>query len=106
VWPNCALWREKTLGGDINGLWRVEWAGRDALRDDSRTWLRGAGLGPAGRRGGLTWREFSPYLSIVGGGVVWKLKDLNVRKERLQRRGVLRTSRRHFNTVEQLRFWL
>jgi putative transposase len=23
-----------------------------------RTWLRAAGLGPAGRRGGLTWREF------------------------------------------------
>jgi putative transposase len=23
-----------------------------------RTWLRGAGLGPAGTRGGMTWREF------------------------------------------------
>ena len=23
-----------------------------------RTWLRDAGLGPAGTRGGMTWREF------------------------------------------------
>jgi putative transposase len=23
-----------------------------------RTWLRGADLGPAGTRGGMTWREF------------------------------------------------
>ena len=48
--------------------------------------------------------EVSTYLGVVGSRLVWKLESLDVREERLERRGILRAARRHFNTVEQLRF--
>src|ERR1700730_11872817 len=47
--------------------------------------------------------QVGTYLSIVGRGVVGKPKTLHVGKERLERRVILRSTRRHFNAVEQLR---
>ena len=38
--------------GDLKGL------GMGVSATTVRTWLRAAGLGPAGRRGGMTWRGF------------------------------------------------
>src|SRR5688572_8888009 len=37
--------------------------------------------------------QISTYLSIVGRGVLWKLEDLDVRQERLQRCGILHSAR-------------
>jgi putative transposase len=45
-------WRYQRIVGELKGL------GVTISATTVRTWLRAAGFGPAGRRGGLTWREF------------------------------------------------
>ena len=45
-------WGYQRIVGELKGL------GVTISATTVRTWLRAAGLGPAGRRGGLTWREF------------------------------------------------
>jgi putative transposase len=45
-------WGYQRIVGELNGLGLVVSA------TTVRTWLRQAGLGPAGTRGGMTWREF------------------------------------------------
>jgi putative transposase len=45
-------WGYERLVGELKGL------GRTVSATTVRTWLRAAGLGPAGTRGGPTWREF------------------------------------------------
>jgi len=45
-------WGYQRIVGELKGLGLVVSA------TTVRTWLRSAGLGPAGRRGGMTWREF------------------------------------------------
>jgi putative transposase len=45
-------WGYQRIVGELKGLGIVVSA------TTVRTWLRGAGLGPAGTRGGMTWREF------------------------------------------------
>src|SRR5262249_56287660 len=45
-------WGDPRIVGELKGLGLVVSA------TTVRTWLRGAGLGPAGKRGGMTWREF------------------------------------------------
>jgi hypothetical protein len=45
-------WGYLRIVGELKGLGLVVSA------TTVRTWLRAAGLGPAGRRGGMTWREF------------------------------------------------
>jgi putative transposase len=45
-------WGYQRLVGELKGL------GVTVSATTVRTWLRAAGLGPAGRRHGLTWREF------------------------------------------------
>jgi putative transposase len=45
-------WGYQRIVGELKGLGMVVSA------TTVRTWLRAAGLGPAGRRGGMTWREF------------------------------------------------
>src|SRR5262249_37952521 len=45
-------WGYQRIVGELKGLGLVVSA------TTVRTWLRGAGLGPAGRRSGMTWREF------------------------------------------------
>ena len=47
-----ARWGYQRIVGELKGLGLVVSA------TTVRTWLRAAGLGPAGRRGGMTWREF------------------------------------------------
>ncbi len=48
--------------------------------------------------------QVSTNLGIVGRGGVGKLENFDVRKERPQRSGILLSARRHFNTVQKLRF--
>ena len=45
-------WGYQRIVGELKGL------GRAVSATTVRTWLREAGLGPAGRRRGMTWREF------------------------------------------------
>jgi transposase InsO family protein len=45
-------WGYQRIVGELKGL------GRTVSATTVRSWLRKAGLGPAGTRGGLTWREF------------------------------------------------
>jgi transposase InsO family protein len=45
-------WGYQRIAGELKGL------GVTVSPTTVRTWLRAAGLGPAGGRGGLTWREF------------------------------------------------
>jgi putative transposase len=45
-------WGYQRIVGELKGL------GVTLSATTVRNWLRGAGLAPAGRRGGLTWREF------------------------------------------------
>ena len=45
-------WGYQRLVGELKGL------GLAVSATTVRTWLRAAGLGPAGTRGGMTWREF------------------------------------------------
>ena len=45
-------WGYQRIVGELKGL------GLAVSATTVRTWLRGAGLGPAGTRGGMTWREF------------------------------------------------
>jgi hypothetical protein len=45
-------WGYQRIVGELKGLGMVVSATTE------RTWLRAAGLGPAGKRGGMTWREF------------------------------------------------
>jgi putative transposase len=45
-------WGYQRIAGELKGLGVVVSA------TTVRTWLRAAGLGPAGTRGGMTWREF------------------------------------------------
>jgi transposase InsO family protein len=45
-------WGYQRIVGELKGLGMVVWATM------VRTWLRAAGLGPTGTRGGMTWREF------------------------------------------------
>ena len=45
-------WGYQRMVGELKGL------GVTISATTVRTWLRAAGLGPAGRRGGMTWREF------------------------------------------------
>jgi putative transposase len=45
-------WGYQRIVGEPKGL------GMAVSATTVRTWLRGAGLGPAGTRGGMTWREF------------------------------------------------
>jgi transposase InsO family protein len=45
-------WGYQRIVGELNGL------GMTVSATTVRTWLRKAGLGPAGTRGGMTWREF------------------------------------------------
>ena len=45
-------WGYERMVGELKGL------GVTVSATTVRTWLRAAGLGPSGRRGGLTWREF------------------------------------------------
>ena len=47
--------------------------------------------------------QISTDLRVVGSSVVGKFQDSDVRKKRVERGGVLRSARRHFNTVEQFR---
>lgn len=47
--------------------------------------------------------QVSTDLRVVGGSVVWKIEDCDVRKKGLEGGVVLRSARRHFNTVEQFR---
>src|SRR2546426_6463359 len=47
-----ARWGYQRIVGELKGLGMVVSA------TTVRTWLRAAGLGPAGRRGGMTWGEF------------------------------------------------
>src|SRR5215471_17637061 len=47
--PRCGYER---IVGELKGL------GFAVSATTVRTWLRGAGLGPAGTRGGMSWREF------------------------------------------------
>jgi transposase InsO family protein len=47
-----ARWGYQRIVGELKGLGMVVSA------TTVRTWLRAAGLGPAGRRGGMTWQEF------------------------------------------------
>jgi hypothetical protein len=52
-------WRGRTRGGAINGIvGELKGLGFAVLATTVRNWLRKAGLGPAGRRGVMTWREF------------------------------------------------
>ena len=46
--------------------------------------------------------QISTDLGVVSSSVVRKLQDRNVLKKRLKGRRVLRSARRHFNSVEQL----
>ena len=46
------LWGYQRIVGELKGL------GIGVSATTVRTWLRNAGLGPAGKRGGMTWREF------------------------------------------------
>jgi len=48
--------------------------------------------------------QLDTYLGIVGSSVIGKRKNLDVRKECLQRRSIVGSARRDFNTVEQFRF--
>ena len=45
-------WGYQRIVGELKGL------GMAVSPTTVRTWLRAAGLGPAGRRGGMSWREF------------------------------------------------
>src|SRR5713101_7183805 len=45
-------WGYQRIVGELKGL------GMAVSATTVRTWLRAAGLGPAGTRGGMTWREF------------------------------------------------
>src|SRR5437764_15185796 len=45
-------WGYQRIVGELKGLGMVVSA------TTVRAWLRAAGLGPAGTRGGMTWREF------------------------------------------------
>ena len=45
-------WGYQRIVGELKGI------GRAVSATTVRTWLREAGLGPAGRRRGMTWREF------------------------------------------------
>jgi putative transposase len=45
-------WGYQRIVGELKGL------GVTISSTTVRTWLRAAGLGPAGRRQGMTWREF------------------------------------------------
>ena len=45
-------WGYPRIVGELKGL------GMAVSATTVRTWLRAAGLGPAGTRGGMTWREF------------------------------------------------
>ena len=45
-------WGYQRIVGELKGL------GKTVSATTVRTWLRAAGLGPAGTRGGMTWREF------------------------------------------------
>ncbi len=45
-------WGYQRIVGELKGL------GMAVSATTVRTWLRKTGLGPAGRRGGMTWREF------------------------------------------------
>ena len=45
-------WGYQRIVGELKGL------GMAVSATTVRTWLRAAGLGPAGRRGGMTWSEF------------------------------------------------
>src|SRR5437899_8955277 len=45
-------WGHQRIVGELRGLGMVVSA------TTVRTWLRAEGLGPAGTRGGMTWREF------------------------------------------------
>jgi putative transposase len=45
-------WGYQRIVGELKGI------GIAVSATTVRTWLRGAGLGPAGTRGGMTWREF------------------------------------------------
>src|SRR6266581_630816 len=55
---SSAFWNSPCTGyqrivGELKGL------GMAVAATTVRTWLRAAGLGPAGTRGGMTWREFA-----------------------------------------------
>jgi putative transposase len=45
-------WGDQRIVGELKGL------GIRVSATTVRTWLRAAGLGPAGTRAGMTWREF------------------------------------------------
>jgi putative transposase len=45
-------WGYQRIVGELKGL------GRAVSATTVRNWLRGAGLGPAGTRGGMSWRDF------------------------------------------------
>jgi putative transposase len=45
-------WGSQRIVGELKGL------GLGVSATTARTWLRAAGLGPAGTRGGMTWRAF------------------------------------------------